>query len=394
LCYGRAVNRVYLDHNGTAPLLPEARAAYRRAIDDPPGNPSSVHAYGHRARMTVEAARDQVAALVGAAPREVVFTASATEANNLALLGTIQAAAPQRRRVVGSAFEHPSVGRVLDHLEDRGFEVVRVSPDRDGRVSPADIVAAADPARTAFVTLMLANHEVGTLQPVDAVARALAGSGVVVHTDAAQAAGRTPVRFAGLGVDLMTVAAHKFGGPVGAGALVIRTGSTIAALLHGGGQELNRRPGTENVPALAAFGAAAAAVAAGLGDEGSRQGSLRDRLETSVCRLGHGIRVNGADTPRLPNTTSLFVPGADAETLVIGLDLEGFAVSAGAACSAGAIRRSPALVAMGLEREASASIRISLGATTTRDEIDRFAATLGVVVARARATAPAAGVAR
>jgi cysteine desulfurase len=388
------VHRIYLDHNGTAPLLPEARAAYRRAIDDPPGNPSSVHAFGHRARMTVEAARDQVAALVGAAPREVVFTASATEANNLALLGAIQAAATGRRRVVGSAFEHPSVGRVLDHLEGHGFEVVRVRPDREGRVSAADIVAAADPVRTALVSLMLANHEIGTLQPVDEVARALAGSGVVIHADAAQAAGRMPVRFADLGIDLMTIAAHKFGGPVGAGALVVRSGSTIAALLHGGGQELNRRPGTENVPALAAFGAAAAAAAAGLDDEGRRQEALRDRLESAATRLGHGIRVNGAGAPRLPNTTSLFVPGADAETMVIGLDLEGCAVSAGAACSAGAIRRSPALVAMGLEREAAASIRISLGATTTADEIDRFVVAMGAVVARALAHAPAAGVAR
>jgi cysteine desulfurase len=388
------MQRVYLDHNGTAPLLPEARAAYRRAIDDPPGNPSSVHAFGHRARMTVEAARQKVAALVGAAPREVVFTASATEASNLALLGAVPAAAPGRRRVVGSAFEHPSVGRVLDHLEGRGFEVVRVQPGRDGRVSADDVVAAADPLRTALVTLMLANHEIGTLQPVGEVARALAGSGVVVHTDATQAAGRVPLRFADLGVDLMSVAAHKFGGPVGAGALVVRSGPALAPLLHGGGQELNRRPGTENVPALAAFGAAAAAVAAGLDDEGRRQRTLRDRLETAVDRLDLDIRVNGAAAPRLPNTTSLFVPGADAETLVIGLDLEGFAVSAGAACSAGAIRRSPALIAMGLLSEASASIRVSLGATTTADEIDRFVAALGVVAARARASAPAAGVAR
>jgi len=388
------MHRVYLDHNGTAPLRPEARAAYRRAIDDPSGNPSSLHAFGHRARMAVETARDQVAALIGAAPREVVFTASATEANNLALLGTIQAAAPERRRIVGSSFEHPSVGRVLDHLETRGFEVIRVRPGRDGRVNPADIVAAVDPPRTAFVTLMLANHEVGTLQPVHEVARTLAGSGVVVHSDAVQAAGRMPVRFADLGVDLMTVAAHKFGGPVGAGALVVRSGLTIAPLLHGGGQELNRRPGTENVPALAAFGAAAAAVAAGLEDEATRQVALRDRLEAAAGRLGHGIRVNGAGAPRLPNTTSLFVPGTDAETLVIGLDLEGFAVSAGAACSAGTIRRSPALVAMGLESAAVASIRISLGSTTTTDEIDRFVATLGVVVERARAITPVAVVTR
>jgi len=388
------MQRVYLDHNGTAPLLPEARAAYRRAIDEPPGNPSSLHAFGHRARMVVETARDQVAALVGAGAREVVFTASATEANNLALLGTVQAAPGERQRVVGSGFEHPSVGRVLDHLEGRGFEVIRVKPDRDGRVGAAEVVAAVDPAHTALVTMMLANHELGTLQPVREVTRALAGSGVVVHSDAAQAAGRTPVSFADLGLDLMTIAAHKFGGPTGAGALLVRSGLTIAPLLHGGGQELNRRPGTENVPALAAFGAAAAAVAAGLDDEVGRQEGLRERLETAAGRLGLGLGVNGAKSPRLPNTSSLFIPGADAETLVIGLDLEGFAVSAGAACSAGAIRRSPALLAMGLPSEAAASIRVSFGAATTAEEIDRFVAALGVVVTRARASAPAVGVAR
>jgi cysteine desulfurase len=377
--------RVYLDHNGTSSLLPEARAAYLAEIDAPPGNPSSVHSFGHRARMTVETARGQVAALVGAPAPDVIFTASASEANNLALLGAIAGAASGKRRVVGSAFEHPSVGRVLDHLERAGFEVVRVRPDGDGVVPAADVLAVADPKRTVLVTLMLANHEIGTLQPVGEVARALAGSGVVIHTDAAQAVGRVPVRTCDLGVDLMSLSAHKFGGPIGAGALVVRAGTAMTPLLHGGGQELNRRPGTENVAAIAAFGAAAQAVAGRLEAEALRERALRDRLETAVRRAGIDARVNGEDAPRLPNTTSLSIPGADAETLVIGLDLEGFAVSAGAACSAGALRRSPALVAMGREDAATNSIRVSIGAVTTADDLDRFANALLRVVERSRA---------
>jgi len=387
LCYGPAMLRVYLDHNGTSPLLPEARAAYHAEIDAPPGNPSSVHSFGHRARMVVETAREQVAKLVGAAPRDLIFTASATEANNLAIHGAIAAAAPGRRRVVGSAFEHPSVGRVLDHLERGGCEVVRVRPDRNGVVRAEGILAAADPARTALVTLMLANHEVGSLQPVADVARALAGSGVLVHTDAAQAVGRVPVRCGDLGVDLMSISAHKFGGPIGAGALVVRAGTSMTPLLYGGGQELNRRPGTENVAAIAAFGAAADAVAGRLEAAAVRERALRDRLEAAVRRPGVGARINGLGAPRLPNTTSLSIPGADAETLVIGLDLEGFAVSAGAACSAGALVRSPALVAMGWEDAAAMSIRVSVGPATTEDDLDRFTSALLRVVERSRAVA-------
>jgi cysteine desulfurase len=383
--------RTYLDHNATAPLLPEARAAYLGALEAPPGNPSSVHGYGHRARMIIEAARDQVADLVGVSGREVIFTASATEANNLALLGAISAASGDRRRIVASAFEHPSIGRVLDHLEHQGYEVVRVRPGPDGVVRASEVLSVADPERTVLVTLMLAQHEIGTLQPVGEVARALAGGGVLVHTDASQAVGRVPVSFAEIGVDLLTVAAHKFGGPVGAGALVVRAGTRMAPLLHGGGQELNRRPGTENVAALAAFGAAAAAVAAGIDGEAARQRALRDRLETGVLGLGLDARVNGEGASRIPNTSSLSIAGAESESLVIGLDLEGFAISAGAACSAGALRRSPALVAMGLEDRAASSIRVSLGAPTTPDEVDRFVAALAKVAERSRA---AAGVGR
>jgi cysteine desulfurase len=258
-------------------------------------------------------------------------------------------------------------------------------------VRASEVLSVADPERTVLVTLMLAQHEIGTLQPVGEVARALAGGGVLVHTDASQAVGRVPVSFAEIGVDLLTVAAHKFGGPVGAGALVVRAGTRMAPLLHGGGQELNRRPGTENVAALAAFGAAAAAVAAGIDGEAARQRALRDRLETGVLGLGLDARVNGEGASRIPNTSSLSIAGAESESLVIGLDLEGFAISAGAACSAGALRRSPALVAMGLEDRAASSIRVSLGAPTTPDEVDRFVAALAKVAERSRA---AAGVGR
>jgi cysteine desulfurase len=382
------MHRVYLDHNSTAPLLPEAHAAWRRAVEEGPGNPSSVHSFGHRARMSVEMAREEVAALAGAEPREIVFTASATEANNLALQGAALAAPAGRRQIVASGIEHPSVARVLDALGARGFDVVRVPPGRDGRVSADAILAAIDRDATAVVTLMLANHEIGTLQPVAEIGRALRGRGALLHTDAAQAAGRIPLAAADLGVDLMTLAAHKCGGPQGAGALFVRSATRLAPILHGGGQELNRRPGTENVPAVAAFGAAAAVVRGRLATEAARLFALRERLEAGARALDPGIRINGAVAPRLPNTSSLFVPGALAEELVIGLDLEGYAVSAGAACSSGTLRRSPTLLAMGLASEAASSVRVSLGAATTLEEVDGFLAALARVVTRVRSLQP------
>jgi cysteine desulfurase len=378
------MSQLYLDWNATAPLRDAARAAVLRHLNDPPGNPGSVHASGHRARMSVETARSEVAELIASPPRDVVFTAGGTEANNLAIYGAAAAASDRSRRIVTSAFEHPSVLRVVEDLEHRGFEVVRIAPDAQGRVDEEAILGAAIPGRTALVSLMLANNEIGTIQPVAAVARELRARGVPCHTDAVQAAGRMPIDVGALGVDLLSLAAHKIGGFPGAGALYVREGLAWRPLLQGGGQEGSRRPGTENVPAIAAFGAAASEARAGLAEEIARMLALRRRLESGVVDRSLEAEVHGDRAPRLPNTSSLFFPGLSAESLVIALDLEGVAVSAGSACSAGTLRRSPSLLAMGRPAAAAASLRVSLGPSTSEADIDAFLDRLAPIVRRMR----------
>ena len=376
------MRRIYLDNNATAPIRAEARAALLSHLEAGPANAGSVHAAGRRARAAIENAREKVAALVGALPGQVVFTASGTEANNLALYGMAMAAPDGARRIVASAFEHPSVEAVLADLETRGFDIVRIRPDRNGTVAVPPILDAAREGSTACVALMLANHEIGTLQPVAEVGSTLRARGIPLHTDAVQAAGKIAVGLNDLGAATLSLAAHKLGGAQGAGALVIRDGVRLAPLLRGGAQERGLRPGTENVPAIAAFGAAAAAARSGLPVESRTMAELRRRLEIAVQELCPGARVNGGGSPRVPNTSSLYLPGLPAESLVIALDLEGIAVSAGAACSSGTQRRSPALLSMGLEEEAASSIRVSLSPQTTVEDIDHCLAALGVIIGR------------
>jgi cysteine desulfurase len=380
------VTRIYLDHNATSPLRPEARAALLRHLAVPQGNPSSVHAFGHAARMALESARQQVARLLGAGPEEIVLTSGATEANNLALYGAALRPGGGPRRIVSSAIEHPSVLAVLGDLAERGSEVARVPPDRSG-VVPAEAVLDAARPGTALVSLMLANNEIGTLQPVAEVGPELRRRGILFHCDAAQGAGKVPIDVGALGVDLLSIAGHKFGGPQGTGALFARRGLVLSPHLRGGGQELHRRAGTENVAGAAALGAAAEAARLGLADEAPRVAALRDRLEASLLVRLPAMRVNGAGAPRVPNTTSLAFEGVAGESLVIALDLEGFAVSAGSACSAGTIRRSHVLEAMGLAEASRSSIRVSLGPETTVAEIDALAGALETVVARSRRAA-------
>ena len=327
------MRRIYLDSNATAPIRAQARAAFVSHLDAGPANAGSVHAAGRRARAAIERAREEVAALVGARPGEVVFTASGTEANNMALYGMAMSAPGGARRIVASAFEHPSVDAVLADLETRGFEVIRVRPDSDGIVPVAPIVVAAREGSTACVALMLANHEVGTLQPVAEIGAVLRPRGIPLHTDAVQAAGKVAVALDDLGAATLSLAAHKLGGAQGAGALVIRDGVRLARLLRGGAQEAGLRPGTENAAAIAALGAAAAAARPCLAAEGRWMAELRRRLESAVLAICPGARVNGGRSPRVPNTSSLYLPGLPAESVVIALDLEGIAVSAGAACS-------------------------------------------------------------
>ncbi|HJU32611.1 MAG TPA: cysteine desulfurase family protein [Hyphomicrobiaceae bacterium] len=355
--------RTYLDWNATAPLRPEARQAMLAALDVT-GNPSSPHAEGRRARAIIEDAREQVAALVGARPTEVVFTSGGTESNNAVL-------AAGWDEIFVAGIEHDSV---LAPVRRSGARVVDIGVRRDGVVdgdSFAEALAKAS-GRRRLLTLQVANNETGVLQPVAEWAASARRQGTASHTDAVQAAGRVALGVGALGVDYLTLSAHKLGGPKGIGALIVREPATLAAFIGGGGQERRRRAGTENVAAIAGFGAAAQAAMSELPGMGRVQ-ALRDELERQIQDAVPGIMVIGGDAPRLPNTTSLALPGASAETLVIALDLAGFAVSAGAACSSGKVGASHVLAAMGIAPHvAGAAIRISLGHGSTERDTARF----------------------
>jgi cysteine desulfurase len=349
----------YLDWNATAPLRPEAEAAVAAALARC-GNPSSVHRWGRAARQSVERAREAVAALVGAAPEGVVFVSGGTEANHLALLGS------GRQRVLVSAVEHNSVLEAVPSAE-------RIAVDGDGIVDLARLgqQLAADP-RPAIVSVMLANNETGIIQPVAEIAGVARAHGALFHCDAVQAAGKIALGAADIGADLISLSAHKLGGPMGIGALVVTGNAEPSALIRGGGQERGRRAGSENLPGIAGFAAAAEAAAAGSGDY-QRVGRLRDGLERAAIAAVPDALVIGAGALRLPNTTALALPGISAETQVIALDLDGVMVSAGAACSSGKVGPSHVLAAMGVPSEiAAGTIRVSLGWTTNEGDIAHF----------------------
>ena len=358
--------RTYLDYNATAPLCPEAKAAMIAALECA-GNPSSVHAEGRRARALVETAREQVAALVGAKPSQVVFTSGATEANAWAL-------SPDFDTVFVSGIEHDSV---LANAKAGRATVVSIPAGPDG-IARIETVAAhvlsGKAVGRAIVALQMANNETGVIQSVADLASFAREHGLSVHTDAVQAVGRIAIDFRELGVDTLALSAHKMGGPKGVGALVIRDGFELSPLIRGGGQERRRRAGTENVAAIAGFGAAAVVAVSGLQDVG-RIAALRDHLEANVRAASSGAIVIGANAPRLANTSLLALKGKSAENLIIKLDLAGISVSAGSACSSGKVGQSHVLTAMGLEPEiASSAIRVSLGPETTENDIAAFLA--------------------
>lgn len=354
---------VYLDWNATAVPRPESVAAVARAAARV-GNPSSVHGPGRLARQTVEAARAQVAAAVGARPQEVIFLSGGTEANTLALCQ------PAWRSIVVSAVEHDSVRAAAGAT---GLPVHVVGVDENGVVR-LDALAEtlADSTPPVLVSLMLANNETGVIQPVAEAARIAHAHGATVHCDAVQALGKIPVDRDGLDVDLMSLSAHKIGGPTGVGALVVRDGLAVQPAIVGGGQELGRRSGTENGPGIAGFGVAAESAVAELDDAG-RLAALRDDLEARIARVAPQTRFFSARAERLANTSCLSMAGVPAETQVMALDLTGVCVSSGSACSSGKVRASHVLAAVGAgDAEAGEAIRVSLGRTTTPGDIDRF----------------------
>ena len=366
---GTAARAVYLDYNATAPLKPAVIDALAAALGRT-GNPSSVHGAGRAARRALEEARTAVAALVGAAPEAVVFTSGGTEANNQAL-----ASAAGRQMV--SAVEHDSVLAAAP-----GAERLRV--DGAGRVDLEHFEAQLAARPPALVSVMLANNETGVIQPVAEVVRLAHRHGARVHCDAVQAAGKLALDMAGLGVDLLTLSAHKLGGPQGVGALVLADGVQAPALLQGGGQERRLRPGTENLPGIAGF-AEAARLALADRDFAPRVAALRDRLEAGLLALAPGAPIYGQGVARLPNTTCIGMPGVSNQTQLIALDLAGIAVSTGSACSSGKVGPSHVLAAMGLDAEAAASaIRISLGWASTADDVARLVAAWAELYARTR----------
>ncbi len=362
----------YLDHNAGAPLRPEAKAAIARFLDEEGGNPSSVHRAGQSARRKLEAARAQVAALIGAEAGQIVFTSGGTEANNLAIYGALKTH-PSRRTIVSSSIEHSSILAPLADLEAREFGTKKIAPDREGRLSPDKIAGAID-SETALVTFALANSEVGTIQDVGAISEAASKAGAIFHLDAAQAVGRVPVNVAELRCDLMTLSGHKLGAPAGIGALYVRDPSAFAPTLLGGPQESGLRAGTPNLLGAIAFGAAAAIVTEHFHDEALRISTHANELLAELFDAIPHLRLNAPLRDRLPNTLNLTFPGVLGESMLIALDLEGIHVSMGSACAAGAVEPSHVLLAMGLTHdEARSSLRLSLGWSTTRNDIARAA---------------------
>ena len=378
--------RIYFDHNATTPLDPAVAEAVSRVLREDFGNPSSVHHFGQRAKALLDDARSAVAALIDADPGEVVFTSGGTEADNLAIRGAAEALEPAgRRHLIASAIEHEAVLMTLKALAHRGWKTTLLPVGASGIVS-IEALREALTDETALVSVMVANNEIGTIQPIAELAALAKSRGALVHTDAVQAIGKIPVSIKRLGVDLLALSAHKFNGPKGAGALWIRRGVRLTAHMTGGRHERNRRAGTENVPGIVGLGVAAAVASAKLRQEAERIAALRDRLEAGILSGVPGTQVNGAREPRVPNTTNVSFEGVEAESLLIGLDLEGIAVSTGSACSSGTLEPSHVLRAMGFSAHRTQnSIRFSLGAGNTVDDVDDALDRLPRVVEKLRA---------
>ena len=377
--------RIYFDHNATTPVDPVVADAVARALREDFGNPSSVHAFGQRAKVALDDARSASATLIGGEPSEIVFTSGGTESDNFAIRGAAEALDPMgRRHLVASSIEHEAVLNSFKALARRGWHTTLIPVGPSGILSP-DRLAEIIGDDVALVSVMHANNEIGTIQPVGELAEVAHRRGALFHTDAVQSVAKIPVDVRSLGVDLLSMSAHKFNGPKGVGALWIRRGTRLTAILTGGRQERNRRAGTENVPGIIGLGMAAELARAKLQTEASRIMALRDLLETGVLDHVPGTDVNGDRERRVPNTTNISFQGVEAESLLIALDLEGVAVSTGSACSSGTLEPSHVLKAMGLPTHRSQnSIRFSLGAGNTEAEVDRLVALLPRVVDKLR----------
>jgi cysteine desulfurase len=377
--------RIYFDHNATTPVDPAVAEAVARVMTDTFGNASSVHHFGQRAKAVLDEARSSVSTLIAAEPSEVVFTSGGTESDNFALRGVAEALEPTgRRHLIASSIEHEAVLVTLRALARRGWRTTLLSVDQSGIVRP-EALAEAITDDTAIVSVMHANNEIGTIQPIADLARIAHERGALFHTDAVQSIGKIPVDVRSLGVDLLSLSAHKFYGPKGVGALWIKRGARVTSVMTGGKHERSRRAGTENVAGIAGLGVAAQLAAQKLTSEATRLSALRNRLEEAILARVPGTAINGVREPRVPNTTNISFEAVEAESLLIALDLEGVAVSTGSACSSGTLEPSHVLRAMGLPSPRTQnSIRMSLGAGNTDVEVDFVVSKLPGIVAKLR----------
>jgi cysteine desulfurase len=382
------VRRFYFDHNATTPVSQSVLEGLVSALLEVPGNASSIHQDGQLAKQRLEAARRETAALLGCQSKEVVFTSGGTEADNLAILGSVQATDAPAKHVITTAIEHPAVLNPCRELERMGVAVTYIRPGADGVVDPQEVRRALRP-ETILVSVMHANNETGTLQPVAEIASIAHEAGALMHSDGVQAAGKVPVDVQELDVDLYSISGHKFYAPKGIGALYVKNGTKLRPIQFGGKHERERRPGTENVPSAVAMGKAAAIARSGMGSEPVRLETLRDRLETGILARVPDSAVNGRGMSRTANTTNIYFDGLEGEALVISLDLKGFAVSSGSACSSGAVEPSHVLLAMGLPAErARASLRFSLGASNDTEQVDALIDAVAESAAQLRKLSP------
>ena len=387
-CFTVAAMPIYLDYNSTTPVDRAVLEAMLPYFADSFGNASSIHSAGQRGRAAVDAARESVAALIGAKPAEIVFTSGGTEADNLALFGSVAASNQTRKHIITTAIEHHAVLNAAQALAKQGVEVTFVPVGASGIVDPEDIRRALRP-ESILISVMHANNEIGTIQPIEEIGRIAAEADVYFHSDAVQSAGKLPLDVNRLGVDFLSLSAHKIYGPKGVGALYVRAGTPLEPQFYGGHHERDQRPGTENVPGIVGLGNAAELANENLTGDVLQLAILRDRLERALVGSLPSVRINGDAKWRIPNTTNLAFAGASGESLVIALDLQGVACSTGAACSSGAVEPSHVLLAIGLSPDdARSSLRFSLGRTTTSDEIESAIEIIPAAVERLRALSP------
>jgi len=382
------MKRIYLDYAATTPTHPEVVKAMLPYFTDAFGNPSSIHSYGQEAKGAIEEARAKVADLIAARDEELVFTSGGTEADNFALKGIAYANESKGNHIITSSIEHHAVIETCKFLEKRGFRVTYLPVDEYGLVNPDDISKAIT-EKTILISVMLANNEVGTIEPIAEIAKIAKEAGVYFHTDAVQAVGHIPVNVAELGVDLLSMSAHKFYGPKGVGALYIRKGTKLTNFIHGGDQERKRRASTENVPGIIGFAKAAELTQQGMNEETKRLTCLRDRLVKGLLERIDHTRLNGHPLMRLPNNINLSFAFVEGESMLLNLDLEGICASTGSACTSSSLEPSHILLAMGISHEqAHGSLRFSLGKWTTEEDVERVLDVLPNIITKLRAMSP------